>query len=140
MNQKLGIFGILGGLVYAVAGARMLLLNYGDDQFTDALGVAWAACWILGGWALLRLHVTGTSRLSRTVSFLLIAGFTTALVWGSYRLVDPSAADHSIVAVAPLLVIVGMLATGLLTLRANVLISWERALPLTIATIYVVTV
>jgi hypothetical protein len=42
--------------------------------------------------------------------------------------------------VAPLLVIMGMLDTGLLTLRADVLVSWERVPLLLIATIYAVAV
>ena len=140
MNRIFGVAGMVGGLAYAVAGARMLFFGFGEDRITDALGIVWAACWILGGLGLRVLRVTGSSRLARVVSLIPIVGFSTAVVWGSYRLIDQVAADHSIFAVAPVIVILGMLGTGVLTLRAGVWQSSQRWLPLLIALIYIVTV
>jgi hypothetical protein len=138
--RLLGAAGIAGGVAYTVAGMRLLVLGIGEDRLTDVLGVVWAACWVLAGWALLRLRVTGGSVPARAASGVLVLGFTLAVLWGSYRLLDPVAADRSPVAVAPLVVIAGMLGTGILVLRAARWHGWSRFLPLATATVYIAAV
>jgi hypothetical protein len=139
--RALGLIGMIGGVAYTSAGLRMLLLGVPEDRFTDLLGVVLAACWIAGGIGLLRLRVTGESNLGRSVAWLLVAGFSMAVLWGIYRLIDPPSADRSILAVAPLLVVLGMLGTGLLVLRTGMwLETWRRWVPLAIALVYAVTI
>lgn len=138
--RTLGSIAMLGGLAYTIAGLRMLLLGAPEDRLTDVLGVLWAACWVAGGWALLRLGVTGTGLPARAASAVLLLGFCMAVLWGIYRLIDPVAADRSVIALAPMVVILGMLATGILVLQAGVWTDLRRFVPLLIATIYVCTV
>jgi hypothetical protein len=140
MIRAFGTLGMIGGLAYALCGARMLFFGYGEDRITDLLGIVWAVCWIFGGLGLRALRVAGDSTLARVVSSIPIVGFSTACLWGAYRLIDRAAADHSIVAIAPIIVILGMLGVGVLTLRSGVWRSWQRGLPLLIALIYIVTV
>ena len=140
LTRALGIFGMIGGLAYAIAGIRMLVGATGEDFLTDLLGVIWAACSIGSAWALLRLEVTGRSLIGRSWPVVLLVGFAGAVAWGLYRLVDPIAADRSPLALAPMVVILGMIGTGALTLRYRRWPLWRRMIPLAIALVYVGTV
>jgi len=131
---------MLGGVFYMIAGLRMLLFHHTDDFTTDVLGILWAACWVAGGIALLALRVTGSSRFRLFVSVLLVVGFFTAMLWGIHRLIDPAAADRGPFAIAPILVILGMLGTGILTLSAGTWRGWRRGIPLAIAIVYITSI
>jgi hypothetical protein len=135
-----GIIGTLGGAAYLVGGLRMLVWGYGEDGITGLLGIVWALCWSCGAWMLLRLRVTGRSALARAAPMVLLAGFIGAACWGVHRLIDPAAADSGPFAIAPLLVVLGMLATGIYTIINAPWIGWRRAVPLLIGFIYIVTI
>ena len=136
-NRVLGTLGVAGGVAYTFAGLRLLTLRIAEDPITDLLGLVWAVCWIFAGIGLLRARITGASLPGRVVSITLILGFCLATLWGIYRLIDPIAADRSPVAVAPMVVILGMLGTGILVLRAGRWSGWHRWLPLLTGIIYV---
>ena len=136
----LGTIGMLGGLFYMIAGLRMLLFHHAVDFTTDVLGILWAACWVCGGIALLALRVTGWSRFRLFVSVLLIAGFFTAMLWGIHRLIDQAAADRGPFAVAPIIVILGMLGTGIFALASSPWRGWRRCIPLLIAIVYIISI
>lgn len=138
--RLLGSIAIVGGLAYTLAGLRMLLFQAPEDRLTDLLGVLWAACWIAGGWALLQIGVTGTGLLARAAPSTLLLGFCGAVLWGIYRLIDPVSADRSPLAIAPMIVILGILGTGILAVQAGVWIDLRRFVPLLIAAIYICTV
>lgn len=135
-----GTIAMIGGAAYTASGLRMLAVGDVQNVTSDSLGLIWALCWIVGGIALLEMRVAGTSRFARAVSIVLIAGFAIASMWAAYRLIDAPAADASILAIAPIFVILGMLGTGVLALRTGVLVTWRRFLPLFIALVYISTI
>ena len=138
--QLLGMCGAVGGASYCLSGLRMLVLGSGEDPMTTLLGLVWALCWVAAGYALLQLRVNGSTRLGRAFSVLLIAGFSLAALWACHRLIDINAADRGPFAVAPMVVILGMVGTGIMGFRRAPWTGWRRALPLGIALVYVVTV
>ena len=138
--RQQGWLGILGGISYFAGGARMFLFHTGQDRITDALGMVWALCWIAAGLALLKLRVTGTSRVARAVSIGLVVGFCLAVLWGVHRLIDPHGANVGPFAIAPMIVVLGMIGTGVLSLHAAPWRDWRRWLPLFIALVYVTTI
>jgi hypothetical protein len=71
---------------------------------------------------------------------LLVVGFAAASLWGVHRLIDPDAADHGPFAIAPMIVVLGMIGTGVLCLRAALWAGWRRFVPLYIALVYVTTI
>ena len=132
-----GTAGVVGGISYVIAGARMWFFGAPQDRVTDALALVWALCWVVAGLALLKLRVTGRSRAARAVSMMLIVGFSAAALWGVHRLIDPPGANAGPLAFAPLIVVLGMIGTGALSLAAAPWHDWRRALPLSIAVVYV---
>src|SRR5262245_4567500 len=140
MSKTLGRIGMAGGLLYMIAGLRMLLFHHADDFTTDVLGILWAACWVAGGWGLILLRVTGEGRFKRSVSLLLLAGFFFAMLWGIHRLIDQAGADRGPFAIAPILVILGMLGTGIFALTSSPWHGWRRSIPLLIAIVYITSI
>jgi hypothetical protein len=139
-HEIFGALGVLGGASYAIGGVRMLAFGVGQDPLTDTLGIIWALCWVAGAIGLFELRVTGSFRLARGISGLLVVGFAAAALWGVHRFIDPVAADRGPFAVAPLIVILCMLGTGILMLRATQWRAWRRSVPLFIASVYMATI
>jgi hypothetical protein len=135
--RSAGTLGIVGGFSYFAAGARMLFFGAHQDRLTDALAIVWALCWVAAGLAMLKLRVTGRSIAARAVSLTLIVGFSAAALWGVHRLIDPPAAARGPLSIAPLIVVLGMIGTGALSLSAAPWRDWRRALPMCIAVVYV---
>ena len=138
--RSAGTLGIVGGLSYFIAGARMLFFGAHQDRVTDALAIVWALCWVVAGLALLKLRVTGRSGAARAVSLMLIVGFSAAALWGVHRLIDPAGAARGPLSIAPLIVVLGMIGTGALSLSAAPWRGWRRGLPLFIAVVYVTAI
>lgn len=138
--RLLGTLGMIGGLSYFLGGVRMLVFATGEDRLTDIFGIIWALGWIAGGWGLRELRVTGPSVFARAVSTALVAGFALAAMWGIHRVIVLKAADVGPFAVAPLIVVLGMIATGVMSLHASPWPGWRRVLPLFIAVVYVTAV
>jgi hypothetical protein len=138
-HQGIGVIGMIGGAAYATAGIR-LLGGAGQDGLTNVLGLLWGACWAVAASGMFTRRVTGPSRIARVFSAVLVAGFTCATLWAAHRLVDQAAADRGPFAIAPLIVIVGMLGTAMLVVSERTWSGWRRFVPLAIALVYVATV
>jgi len=140
VTAALGALGIAGGVSYLACGIRILAFGGGEDRVTDVLGILWALAWAGGGWAMLTLRVTGPSRAGRAVSAVLVAGFIAAALWGLHRLIDRTGANAGPFAVAPLVVILGMLGTGVLAFSEAPWSLWRRSLPLVMALVYILCI
>jgi hypothetical protein len=130
MNPRLlGTLCIIGGAAYLLNGLRYAIIGGFVQQ--DLLGVVLSVIWALGGicgvLGMIALCVTGTNRVTRTLSYLPIAGFLLFLAGNLFWVMNPVVGFNPPGVLGFFALLIGLLMNGFFTLFAGVWTGWKKA-------------
>jgi hypothetical protein len=143
MNTPLlGTFCFIGGVVYLLAGIRLILTGTPTDPFdielTHLFKLMWAGGGICGLMGMFVTRATGEGRVARAMIGLPAIGLLPIAVEALIALIahnpTPSFPNHAtpLSIIGQFLIYIGMLIVGILVLRAKHWTGWIRWTPLTI--------
>lgn len=137
MNTRfLGTAGIAGGLCLLIAEVRHVLsgapLNGATiDQLDDVFYLLWGLGMVCAFWAVYKLGATGANKIMRAAPFVAMAGFVAMIVGSILDIAGlTTPATNPAAGVAWLLILLGTLIVGILTLVARAWPGWRKFTPL----------
>jgi hypothetical protein len=104
-----------------------------NNPLSLILGILLDIGGLCGLWGLLYLSGTGTNKIFQAITFLPVIGFLADLINNLQQLVSTAAPDSPLSIVGGLLILLGMLVVGILTIAAKRLTGWRRFSPLLVS-------
>jgi hypothetical protein len=133
-NRILGTLCAILSVFQVIEGIRWATFHLTtSDTFSLVVNILFDVGAICGPWGLLYLKGTGSNKVFVVLTFLPIIGFLADLINNVQQMMKSATPDSPLSIVGGLLMLLGMLVVGILTIAAKQLTGWRRFSPLLVS-------